>query len=60
MKPNNRLEVHFLNVDHGDCTIIRHPGDEHRQKGRVSFVDINDWKGRKNEEEEGRRKLLPA
>lgn len=44
MKPNNRLEVHFLNVDHGDCTIIRHPGDQHRKKGRITFVDINDWK----------------
>jgi competence protein ComEC len=44
MKPNDRLEIHFLNVDHGDCTIIRHPGDEHRKKGRITFVDINDWK----------------
>jgi beta-lactamase superfamily II metal-dependent hydrolase len=46
MKPNDRLELHFLNVDHGDCTIVRHPGDEHRSKGRVSFLDINDWKDR--------------
>jgi beta-lactamase superfamily II metal-dependent hydrolase len=50
MKPNDRLEVHFLNVDHGDSTIIRHPGDEHRKKGRVSFVDINDWQHRRSEE----------
>lgn len=46
MKPNDRLEVHFLNVDHGDCTIIRHRGDSHRRKGRISFIDINDWKDR--------------
>lgn len=52
MLPNNRLEVHFLNVDHGDCTIVRHPGDEHRSKGRVSFVDIHDWKARKTEDRE--------
>lgn len=52
MKPNDRLEVHFLNVDHGDCTIIRHPGDEHRQKGRISFVDINDWKDKQPDDEE--------
>jgi len=52
MKPNNRLEVHFLNVDHGDCTIIRHPGDEHRSKGRISFIDINDWKGKQPDDEE--------
>jgi beta-lactamase superfamily II metal-dependent hydrolase len=49
MIPNNRLEVHFLNVDHGDCTILRHPGDEHRKKGRVSFIDINDWKDKREE-----------
>jgi len=52
MKPNDRLEIHFLNVDHGDCTIIRHPGDEHRQKGRISFIDINDWKDRQPDDEE--------
>lgn len=52
MKPNDRLEVHFLNVDHGDCTIIRHSGDEHRQKGRISFVDINDWKNKQPDDEE--------
>ncbi len=52
MKPNDRLEVHFLNVDHGDCTIIRHPGDEHRSKGRVSFIDINDWKDKQPDDEE--------
>lgn len=52
MKPNDRLEVHFLNVDHGDCTIIRHPGDEHRSKGRISFIDINDWKDKQPDDEE--------
>jgi len=52
MLPNNRLEIHCLNVDHGDCTIIRHPGDEHRSTGRVSVVDIHDWKDRKQDEEE--------
>jgi beta-lactamase superfamily II metal-dependent hydrolase len=52
MKPNNRLEVHFLNVDHGDCTIIRHTGDEHRKKGRISFIDINDWKDKQPDENE--------
>lgn len=29
------LEIHFLNVGHGDCTIIRHPS------GRITMVDIN-------------------
>jgi hypothetical protein len=29
------LEFHFLNVGHGDCTIIRHPS------GRLTMVDIN-------------------
>lgn len=52
MKPNSRLEIHCLNVDHGDCTIIRHPGDEHKSKGRISFVDINDWKHRQSEDDE--------
>ena len=51
MKPNDRLEVHILNVDHGDCTIIRHPGDQHKTKGRISFIDINDWKDKQPEEE---------
>ncbi|GAA0465609.1 hydrolase [Halococcus dombrowskii] len=50
MIPNDRLEIHFLNVDHGDCSIIRHPGDEHRSKGRISFVDINDWKDKQSED----------
>lgn len=52
MKPNSRLEIHLLNVDHGDCTIIRHPGDDHRQKGRISFIDINDWKNKQPDDEE--------
>lgn len=29
------LRVHFLNVGHGDCTIIRHPS------GRLTMVDVN-------------------
>jgi hypothetical protein len=29
------LRVHFLNVGHGDCTIIKHPS------GRLTVVDIN-------------------
>jgi hypothetical protein len=29
------LTIHFLNVGHGDCTIIRHPS------GRLTMVDIN-------------------
>ncbi len=29
------LRVHFLNVGHGDCTIIEHPS------GRLTMVDIN-------------------
>ncbi|TQQ79152.1 hydrolase [Halonotius terrestris] len=40
----SKFEAHFLNVDHGDCTIIHHPGDEKDPEGRVTFVDINDWK----------------
>lgn len=48
---SNRIEVHFLNVDHGDCTIIRHSGDEHREKGRITFIDINNWNDRREEDE---------
>lgn len=29
------LRVHFLNVGHGDCTIIKHPS------GRLTVIDIN-------------------
>jgi len=29
------LKVHFLNVGHGDCTIVEHPG------GNVTVIDIN-------------------
>ncbi len=29
------LRVHFLNVGHGDCTIISHPS------GRLTMIDIN-------------------
>lgn len=29
------LRIHFLNVGHGDCTIIEHPS------GRLSVIDIN-------------------
>ena len=29
------MRVHFLNVGHGDCTIIKHPS------GRLSMIDIN-------------------
>jgi competence protein ComEC len=46
MTTENKLEVHFLNVDHGDCTVIRHPGDNEYPHGRVSVIDINDWKDR--------------
>lgn len=42
------FEAHFLNVDHGDCTILHHPGDERHPDGRVSFVDIHDWKDKQN------------
>lgn len=29
------LKVHFLNVGHGDCTVIEHPS------GRITIIDIN-------------------
>lgn len=29
------LRVHFLNVGHGDCTIIEHPS------GRITMIDVN-------------------
>lgn len=29
------LQVHFLNVGHGDCTVIAHPS------GRITMIDIN-------------------
>jgi len=44
----SKFEAHFLNVDHGDCTILHHPGDEDHPQGRVSMVDINDWKDRQD------------
>jgi hypothetical protein len=28
------IEIHFLNVDHGDCTIIEYPSD------RLTMIDI--------------------
>jgi competence protein ComEC len=30
------LKIHFLNVGHGDCTIIQFPS------GRIAMIDIND------------------
>lgn len=35
MGNNGNLTIHFLNVGHGDCTIIEHPS------GRISVIDIN-------------------
>jgi len=32
------LRIHFLNVGHGDCTIIEHPS------GRITMVDVNNGK----------------
>ena len=32
------LEIHFVNVGHGDCTIIKHPS------GRITVIDINNSK----------------
>ena len=32
---NGALRIHFLNVGHGDCTIIEHPS------GRLTVIDIN-------------------
>jgi competence protein ComEC len=32
------LRIHFLNVGHGDCTIIEHPS------GHISMIDINNCK----------------
>jgi beta-lactamase superfamily II metal-dependent hydrolase len=46
------LDVHFLNVGHGDCTIIRHPGSEKRKEGRISVVDIHDWDHLRQDESE--------
>jgi len=52
MSSQQWLYIHFLNVDHGDCTIIRHPNDHRNSgKGRMTFVDINDFKHRKPDEE---------
>lgn len=52
MSAQRWLYLHFLNVDHGDCTIIQHPNDHRKNsEGRISFVDINDWKDRKPDEE---------
>lgn len=32
------LSIHFLNVGHGDCTLIEHPS------GRITMIDINNSK----------------
>lgn len=37
-KSFNILRIHFLDVGHGDCTIIEHPS------GRVTVIDINETK----------------
>lgn len=34
----NSTKIHFLNVGHGDCTIIEHPS------GRITMIDINNSK----------------
>jgi competence protein ComEC len=34
-EPHAMLRVHFLNVGHGDCTIIKHPS------GRLTMIDVN-------------------
>lgn len=34
----NKTTIHFLNVGHGDCTIIEHPS------GRLTMIDINNSK----------------
>lgn len=34
----NKTVIHFLNVGHGDCTIIEHPS------GRLTMIDINNSK----------------
>lgn len=53
MNAQNWLYLHFLNVDHGACTILQHPNDHRKNgEGRISFVDINDWKHLKDEEAE--------
>jgi competence protein ComEC len=49
MSMAERLDVHFLNVDHGDCTILVHPEVDNSKEGRVTFVDINDWKDKKSD-----------
>jgi hypothetical protein len=35
IKGKSMLRIHFLNVGHGDCTIISHPS------GRLTMIDIN-------------------
>jgi competence protein ComEC len=52
------LRVHFLNVGHGDCTIIEHPS------GRLTMIDVNnsqefDSATFSEELEQERRKLQP-
>lgn len=52
------FEAHFLNVDHGDCTVLHHPGDEQRPEGRVTLVDIHDWKDKQNPDVAGLTNFL--
>jgi beta-lactamase superfamily II metal-dependent hydrolase len=52
------FEAHFLNVDHGDCTILHHPGDNEHPHGRVSVIDIHDWKDKQDLDVAGLRYFL--
>jgi len=40
MKSNSKLKIHFVNVNHGDCTIIEFPDYGHPAKARVGIVDF--------------------
>ncbi|MCD4747591.1 MAG: hypothetical protein K8R58_14950, partial [Bacteroidales bacterium] len=40
MTENNDLKIHFVNVNHGDCTIIEFPDYGSPKKARFSIVDF--------------------
>lgn len=40
MKPNTKLKIHFVNVNHGDCTIVEFPDYGAPTKARFGIIDL--------------------
>lgn len=48
----SKTVIHFLNVGHGDCTIIEHPS------GRITMIDINNLKSLTESDKQALASLL--